>query len=203
VCVTSRRRAALQSAAGAPGALPGWAAPRAVLREPRPPRRLCGLASHRLEVRAVVPFAPAKLGTREHLRTAPYGRRVPPSGPSPDPCCARLPRPAPCWGIKAVRPVAAPAYKGRAPASSRTAAAHRRFCPCVRSRGPPPLAQFAAVQYFLAVPHGLYDLPAPPVPLPDRETAGARRAAARFPGRRRPASYRRFPTHMRPQIDGW
>jgi hypothetical protein len=127
------------------------------------------LVPHRLEVRAVVPFAPAVLGTREHLRTAPYDELLPTGGLSPTPA-ARAYR----GRRRAVelrrRPAAAPAYKGSAPAGPRTGGTADRCTPavgpCASSRAPPPLARVArssAVQQL----HRVYKTrPAPPHPPP-------------------------------------
>jgi hypothetical protein len=67
-----------------------------------------------------------------------------------------------------------------------------------RSSGP-----CAAGQYFLAAPLDPTAYRCRPCLFPDRRSTGAQLAATVLTVRRRPADYRRSPTHLRLQIDGW
>jgi hypothetical protein len=201
--------------------LTGWRTARPCSRAPLARRVLyrfglrrapCSGSRARLGVRAgslptasrsgpLVPFAPAILGTRAHLRTALYDRRALPRGPSPDPCCARLPRPAPCWGIKAARPVAALSYKGRASVGTAQAAAHAGGTACAPHRGATLPARAPPANTARSFPLDPTAYRCRPCLFPNRRSAGAQLAATVLTVCRRPASCRLFPTHLRPQID--
>jgi hypothetical protein len=175
--------AALQSAAGAPGALPVWSAPRAVLRQSCPPRRPCGSSPTASRSGPWSPSRRPSLERKPHLpgRTAP---RWPPVHSRSRVHAGR-------GGRRTValkpRPIAAPALKAEQrpePYRPRPVRSADRCtpasCPCARSRAPPPLAHFAAIQYLLAVPHGFPNLPAPtvPPPRPERRRTEQRRGQA-------------------------
>jgi hypothetical protein len=160
--------AALQSGVGAPGALPVRSAPRAVLRESRLPRRPCG--SFPTASRSGS-WSPSRLPSLERESISVPRRTascVPPGGPSPT-HAARAYRGWRRAGALRRRPAAAPAYKGSAPAVLHRPQHAPTHCPCVRSRGRPPLARVAQSSASLAAPHSPYDLPSTTAPPPRPE----------------------------------
>jgi hypothetical protein len=160
--------AELQSAAGAPGTLPAKSAPRAVLRQSRPPRCACGSSP---TASRSGPRSPSRLPSLERepsllRRTAPYCQAV----RRLSSCQARLPRSArtPRQPAHTAAP-AVPAFKGRRTAGSRTPLHAVVLSSCPFPSTTPSLVFLAAVQCPLAVPHSSPTSPAPPHPSPRPE----------------------------------
>jgi hypothetical protein len=166
-CAPERRRRAGRSAS--------LAAPRAALREPRLPRRPCGIAPHRLEVRAVGPLRACHPWNMSRIFVPRCTRSEISSGPLPV-SCARKARWPPYHGIEVGVPSLRLAFKGRASASTVQAAAHAGGPSCAPHRGATPPARAPPASTFSQPPSRPYNLLVPPLPLPRPEV---RRSTAR------------------------
>jgi hypothetical protein len=74
-----------------------------------------------------------------------------------------------------------PCYKGRSSCPSRTPQHMPTVLPVRPTEEPFPLARFAVVQHLLTAPHGPYNLPVLPVPLPRLRVHRSRARRGRAP----------------------
>jgi hypothetical protein len=156
------------------GRFAGLAAPCATLREPRPPRRPCGLAPHHLEVRAIGPLRACHPWNASRIFVPRRTRSEMSSGKSPV-SCARKARWPSYRGIEAGVPLLRLAFEGRASASIAQATAHAGGPACAPQRDAAPPARAPPASTFSQPPRP-YNLPVPPLPLPRPEV---RRSTAR------------------------